>query len=52
MLDDARKDLRGDVASLFRLYDQFDKERFRINEMKENLAARKEWLEKNAPAAN
>ncbi len=52
LFDDARKDLRGDVANLFRLYDQFDKERFRINEMKENLAARKAWLEKNTPAAN
>jgi hypothetical protein len=52
LLDDARKDLRGDVGSLFRLYDQFDKERSRISEMKENLAARKEWLEKNTPAAN
>lgn len=52
LLDDARKDLRGDVSRLFQLYDSFDKERFRVNEMKENLAARKEWLEKNAPAAN
>jgi hypothetical protein len=52
MLDDARKDLRGDVSRLFQLYDAFDKERFRLTEMKENLAARKEWLEKNAPAAN
>jgi hypothetical protein len=52
MLDDARKDLRADVSKLFQLYDAFDKERFRLNGMKENLAARKEWLEKNAPAAN
>lgn len=52
LLDDARKDLRGDVSKLFQLYDSFDKERYRVNEMKENLAARKEWLEKNAPSAN
>ncbi len=52
MLDDARKDLRADVSKLFQLYDSFDKERYRVGEMKENLAARKEWLEKNAPTAN
>jgi hypothetical protein len=51
LLDDARKDLRSDVSTLFRLYDGFDKERMRLGEMKENLAARKAWLEKNAPAA-
>ncbi|MGL5018019.1 MAG: hypothetical protein ACRDBP_07800, partial [Luteolibacter sp.] len=52
LLDDTRKDLRADVSELFRLYDSFDQERFRVTEMQENLAARKEWLEKNAPAAN
>ncbi len=52
LLDDARKDLRTDVSKLFQLYDSFDKERYRVGEMKENLAARKEWLEKNAPASN
>lgn len=52
LLDDARKDLRADVSTLFQLYDAYDKERFRLTEVKENLAARKEWLEKNAPAAN
>lgn len=52
LLDDARKDLRADVSALFQLYDSFDKERFRLTEMKENLAARKEWLKKNAPASN
>jgi uncharacterized coiled-coil protein SlyX len=51
LLDDGRKDLRSDVSTLFRLYDGFDKERMRVGEMKENLAARKEWLEKNAPSA-
>jgi chromosome segregation ATPase len=48
LLNDARKDLREDVSNLFRLYDEFDRGRFRLNEMKENLAARKAWLEKNA----
>lgn len=52
MLDDARKDLRGDVSNLFRLYHQFAAGRAKLNELKENLAARKAWLEKNAPAAN
>ena len=48
LLNDARKDLREDVSNLFRLYDEFDGARLRLNEMKENLAARKAWLEKNA----
>ncbi len=51
LLDDGRKDLRSDVSTLFRLYDSFDKERLRVGGMKENLAARKDWLEKNPPAA-
>jgi hypothetical protein len=51
MLDDARKDLRGDVSNLFRLYDEFAAGRAKLNELKENLVARKAWLEKNAPAA-
>jgi chromosome segregation ATPase len=49
LIDDARKDLREDVASLFRAYDQFAKGRAYLEGLKENLAARKEWLEKNAP---
>jgi chromosome segregation ATPase len=52
LLDDARKDLRADVSELFRLYDSFDRERFRVTEMRENLAARKKWLEVNAPESN
>jgi hypothetical protein len=50
LIDDARKDLRGDVANLFRLYDQFAAGRKYLADLKENLAARKAWLEKNAPA--
>lgn len=49
LIDDARKDLREDVASLFRAYDQFAKGRAYLEGLKENLAARKEWLEKNTP---
>ncbi len=51
MLDDARKDLRGDVSNLFRLYDEFAAGRAKLNELRENLVARKAWLEKNAPVA-
>ena len=51
LIDDGRKDLRSDVSTLFRLYDSFDKERLRVGGMKENLMARKDWLEKNAPPA-
>lgn len=50
LIDDARKDLREDVARLFRSYDQFVRGRAYLESLKENLAARKEWLEKNAPA--
>ena len=50
LIDDARKDLREDVARLFQSYDRFVKGRAYIEGLKENLAARKDWLEKNAPA--
>jgi chromosome segregation ATPase len=49
LIDDARKDLREDVASLFRAYDRFAKGRAYLEDLKVNLAARKEWLEKNSP---
>ena len=52
LIDDARKDLREDVARLFQSYDRFVKGRAYIEGLKENLAARKEWLEKNAPAGS
>jgi chromosome segregation ATPase len=52
LLEDARKDLRADVTNLFRLYDEFARGRTYVNGLKENLAARKAWLEKNAPAGN
>jgi chromosome segregation ATPase len=50
LIDDARKDLREDVARLFRSYDQFARGRAYLEELKANLASRKEWLEKNLPA--
>lgn len=52
LIDDARIDLREDVSSLFRAYDRFVKGRAYLEDLKANLAARKEWLEKNAPAAS
>lgn len=48
MVEDARKDLREDVARLFRSYDQFVRGRAYLEGLRKNLAARKEWLEKNA----
>lgn len=47
LIDDARRDLREDVARLFRTYDQFVKGRAYLEGLKENLKARKDWMEKN-----
>ena len=49
MIEDARTDLREDAARLFRSYDQFVRGRAYIEGLKQNLADRKAWLEKNAP---
>lgn len=49
LIEDSRKDLREDVANLFRAYDQYAKGRTYLEGLKTNLAARKEWLEKNTP---
>lgn len=49
LIADARKDLREDVSRLFNLYDQFSKGRSYLEGLKKNLAARKEWMTKNAP---
>lgn len=51
VLDDSRRDLREDVSRLFRSYDQFVKGRAYLEDLKKNLADRKEWLKKNDPAA-
>lgn len=50
IIDDARKDLREDVSRLFQSYDQFARGRAYLEGLRKNLAARKEWLEKNSPA--
>ncbi len=39
MMDGARKDLREDVANLFRLFDDYARGRSKTEELKENLAA-------------
>jgi chromosome segregation ATPase len=48
LFEDARRDLREDVSRLFLTYDQYVRGRAYLEGLKENLAARKEWLEKNA----
>lgn len=50
LLDDARSDLREDVARLFRSYDQFARVRMHVSQLKAGLAARKEALEKKQAA--
>jgi site-specific DNA-adenine methylase len=52
LLEDARRDLREDVSRLFLTYDQYVRGRAYLEGLKENLAARKEWLEKNSPKAS
>jgi len=52
LLQDSRKDLRDDVSRLFRLYDVFAAERAKSAALKENLEARKAWLEQNSPPEN
>ena len=49
LIEDARADLREDVARLFQSYDRFVKGRSYLAGLKENLKARQAWLEKNAP---
>jgi hypothetical protein len=50
LIEDASSDLRDDVSRLFQLYDVFSAGRAKTAALKENLQARKVWLEKNAPA--
>ena len=49
LIEDARRDLREDVARLFRSYDQFVRGRAYVEQLKADLSARKEWIEKNMP---
>ena len=48
-IEDSTSDLRADFFSIFEKYDQLNKQRELINAMEVNLAARKKWLEENAP---
>jgi hypothetical protein len=50
LLEDASSDLRDDVSRLFRLYDVFSADRAKTAVLKENLEARKVWLQKNSTA--
>lgn len=52
LIEDARRDLREDVSRLFRTYDQFVRGRAYLADLNEKLAARKKWLEENAPKEN
>ncbi|MCP5532805.1 MAG: hypothetical protein H7A49_10860 [Akkermansiaceae bacterium] len=49
LIEDARRDLREDVARLFRTYDQFARGRAYLADLNEKLEARRKWLEENAP---
>lgn len=48
LFEDARRDLREDVSRLFLTYEQYVRGRAYLEGLRENLAARKEWLEQNA----
>ena len=48
LIEDSRKDIREDASRMFRLYDDFLRGRAQVEALKANLAARKQWLEKNA----
>lgn len=47
-LEDHGADLRDDVYTIFRKYQDYSRLRDQVAKMEKNLAARKEWLEKNA----
>lgn len=47
LISDGRRDIRDDVARLFRSYDQFAKGREYLDQLKQRLAAQKEWLDQN-----
>ncbi len=51
ILADARADLARDFAEIIRKYSDLQTERIRIFSLKNNLAAREQWLEKNPPPA-
>lgn len=47
LLEDARRDLREDVARLFRAYDQFAEGRAYIENLRKNLELRQAWLKEH-----
>jgi len=49
MLDDARRDLSRDFYEIMGKYTDLSAERTRLFALKQNLAAREEWLQKNPP---
>lgn len=49
MLEDARADLSRDFSDIMRKYSDLETERTRIYGLKNNLAAREEWLKNNPP---
>lgn len=50
MLDDARRDLTRDFNDIMRRYSELEVERTRLFALKNNLAAREQWLKDNPPA--
>lgn len=49
MLDDARRDLSRDFFEIMRKYSELELERSRLFALKNNLAAREQWLQDNPP---
>ena len=49
LLDDERADLARDFWDIMRKYTELSGERTRIFNLKANLTAREEWLQKNPP---
>jgi hypothetical protein len=50
LFNDARRDIAGDFTKTLKLYHAAAAEREKIHAAKENLEARKKWLEENDPA--
>ena len=47
LLEDAGEDLSDDFRRLLQMYDEFDKERNKTFQLRENLKAREVWLQEN-----
>lgn len=48
LLDDTAEDVRDDFFTIFAKYAELNREREQVAKLKSNLAARKEWMAKNA----